>query len=159
MYSFADDASDNPTFYADLLNPQSLNKYQYAYNNPLRYDDPDGHCPECIEEFVEEVSQTPAGQTVINAAGAAATVTIVAAGGVIQKGWDWLTTPHPGFKMETQCSMGLDCSNARIGLSLIGYFDSWSILTAQNRDLRVRVQVECISLFRAAHDRQNPSRS
>jgi len=31
---------------------------------------------------------------------------------VIQKGWDWLTTPHPGFKMETQCSMGLDCSGA-----------------------------------------------
>ena len=98
MYSFADHASDNPTFYADLLNPQSLNKYQYAHNNPLRYDDPDGHCPECIEEFVEEVSQTPAGQTVINGAGAAATVTIVAAGGVIQKGWD--LSPHASISSE-----------------------------------------------------------
>jgi len=29
--------------YADILNPQSLNKYQYAYNNPLRYNDPTGH--------------------------------------------------------------------------------------------------------------------
>jgi RHS repeat-associated protein len=29
--------------YADLANPQSLNKYQYAYENPLRYVDPDGH--------------------------------------------------------------------------------------------------------------------
>src|SRR5438067_6027092 len=49
LYSFADDASDNPTFYADLRNPQSLNKYQYSYNNPLRYVDPNGHdpCPEC----------------------------------------------------------------------------------------------------------------
>ena len=43
LYDFADDASDNPLFYASLIEPQSLNKYQYAYNNPLRYTDPDGH--------------------------------------------------------------------------------------------------------------------
>jgi RHS repeat-associated protein len=29
--------------YADIFNPQSLNKYQFTYNNPLRYVDPDGH--------------------------------------------------------------------------------------------------------------------
>ena len=39
------DASANPTFYADLHQPQSLNKYQYSYNNPLRYVDSDGHDP------------------------------------------------------------------------------------------------------------------
>jgi hypothetical protein len=38
-----DDASANPTFYADLRNPQLLNKYHYSYNNPLKYVDPDGH--------------------------------------------------------------------------------------------------------------------
>jgi len=46
LYYFADDASENPTFYADLRKPQSLNKYQYSYNNPLRWVDPDGHDPE-----------------------------------------------------------------------------------------------------------------
>jgi len=43
LYDFADVASDNPTFYADLTDPQSLNKYQYCYNNPLTTVDPDGH--------------------------------------------------------------------------------------------------------------------
>ena len=46
LYDFAETASDNPIFYADLSNPQSLNKYQYSYNNPLRYVDPDGHDPD-----------------------------------------------------------------------------------------------------------------
>ena len=32
--------------YADVTNPQSLNKYQYSYNNPLRYVDPDGQSPQ-----------------------------------------------------------------------------------------------------------------
>ena len=26
-------------------NPQSLNRYSYVYNNPMRYTDPTGHCP------------------------------------------------------------------------------------------------------------------
>jgi RHS repeat-associated protein len=43
LFEFADQASVNPTFYADLHEPQSLNKYQYCYNNPLCYIDPDGH--------------------------------------------------------------------------------------------------------------------
>ncbi|MEN3327068.1 MAG: hypothetical protein V7638_1875, partial [Acidobacteriota bacterium] len=43
VFSFASQASSNPTFYSDLTNPQSLNKYQYSYNSPLKYVDPDGH--------------------------------------------------------------------------------------------------------------------
>jgi RHS repeat-associated protein len=43
LFDFVDLATDNPTFYADLAEPQSLNKYQYWYNNPLHYVDADGH--------------------------------------------------------------------------------------------------------------------
>ena len=46
LYTFTEAASGNPTFYADLTNPQSLNKYQYTNNNPVNMVDPDGHCPE-----------------------------------------------------------------------------------------------------------------
>ena len=28
--------------------PQSLNRYSYVYNNPLKYTDPNGHCPLCV---------------------------------------------------------------------------------------------------------------
>ncbi|RMD59661.1 RHS repeat-associated core domain-containing protein, partial [Candidatus Parcubacteria bacterium] len=31
----------------DYHNPQSLNRYSYVYNNPLRYTDPTGHCSLC----------------------------------------------------------------------------------------------------------------
>jgi RHS repeat-associated protein len=46
LYDFAESASANPFFYGDLTNPQSLNKYQYSYNNPLRYVDLDEHDPD-----------------------------------------------------------------------------------------------------------------
>ncbi len=41
-----------PLPYADVFKPQSLNKYTYVYNNPLRYTDPNGHCAEdaCLVE-------------------------------------------------------------------------------------------------------------
>ena len=41
-----------PLPYADLTDPQTLNKYAYVRNNPLRYTDPNGHCLEdaCIIE-------------------------------------------------------------------------------------------------------------
>jgi RHS repeat-associated protein len=42
----------DPVPYASLGNPQSLNLYGYAYNNPLLAPDPDGHCPSntiCVE--------------------------------------------------------------------------------------------------------------
>jgi RHS repeat-associated protein len=34
-----------PLPYADITNPQSLNKYSYCYNSPLAFVDPDGHNP------------------------------------------------------------------------------------------------------------------
>jgi RHS repeat-associated protein len=40
---FGDVDPHDPLFYADTAEPQSLNKYHYCLNNPLRYVDPDGH--------------------------------------------------------------------------------------------------------------------
>jgi RHS repeat-associated protein len=41
-----------PIPYADIGDPQTLNKYVYVRNNPLRYVDPNGHCfwDACIGE-------------------------------------------------------------------------------------------------------------
>jgi RHS repeat-associated protein len=39
----ADITPPGPLPYADIGNPQTLNKYAYVINNPLRYTDPDGH--------------------------------------------------------------------------------------------------------------------
>jgi RHS repeat-associated protein len=43
-FSAPDPAPPGPLPYADVSNPQSLNKYTYTFNNPLKYVDPDGHC-------------------------------------------------------------------------------------------------------------------
>jgi YD repeat-containing protein len=59
LYDFVDSAAENPTFYADLTNPQSLNKYQYVYGNPLHYIDPDGHDPCCDEGTNNGVPPAP----------------------------------------------------------------------------------------------------
>ncbi len=42
-----------PMPYADITDPQTLNKYAYVRNNPLRYVDPDGH--QVAEEAEQEV--------------------------------------------------------------------------------------------------------
>ncbi len=65
MFDFAEHASTNPTFYADIVDPQTLNKYQYALNNPLRYIDPDGHQEKqsLTQRLKEGASQTILGAT------------------------------------------------------------------------------------------------
>lgn len=36
------------TLIPDEGRPQTLNRYAYVYNNPVRYTDPSGHCPFCL---------------------------------------------------------------------------------------------------------------
>jgi len=67
LYYFVDDASANPTFYADLRNPQSLNKYQYTYNNPVNLTDDDGHCPACVVVVVVVTIEILAAPDTVNA--------------------------------------------------------------------------------------------
>ena len=54
-FSANDPLPPGPLPYADIYDPQSLNKYAYALNSPVMYVDPDGHEPCCTA--VEEVSQ------------------------------------------------------------------------------------------------------
>jgi len=39
------------TIVPEPANPQSLNRYSYVYNNPLRYSDPYGYCPVNLGPF------------------------------------------------------------------------------------------------------------
>jgi len=50
--------SPGPLPYADISDPQTLNKYIYVRNNPLRYTDPNGHCfwDLCVAETVLTVA-------------------------------------------------------------------------------------------------------
>lgn len=44
---------EGPLPYANIADPQTLNKYVYVRNNPLRYTDPDGHCVEVVSCTLE----------------------------------------------------------------------------------------------------------
>jgi RHS repeat-associated protein len=55
---FEDVLPGNPTFYAELEDPQSLNKYHYCLNNPLRYIDPDGHQGTTTDRLKQAVVDT-----------------------------------------------------------------------------------------------------
>jgi RHS repeat-associated protein len=61
--------------WVELGNHELLTPYQFSYNNPIRYSDPDGKCP-CLLPVIAALLE---GGTTILAGTAAATVTVVAA--------------------------------------------------------------------------------
>lgn len=68
-YSGGQVGQPGPLPYADITDPQTLNKYAYVRNNPLRYTDPDGHCIEdlCIVEAIAVGAAVNAGiQAAVN---------------------------------------------------------------------------------------------
>ncbi len=70
-FSSNDPLPPGPLPCADITNPQSLNKYTYTYNNPVRYTDPTGHCPigDCLGERLEVYATELAAQYGLDAAG------------------------------------------------------------------------------------------
>jgi RHS repeat-associated protein len=78
-FSSNDPLPPGPLPYADITNPQSLNKYTYTYNNPLRYVDPNGHYVESawdatslmlgIHSYVSNVQQGNVGSAILDAVG------------------------------------------------------------------------------------------
>jgi RHS repeat-associated protein len=65
--------------YADIRNPQSLNKYHYSLNNPLRYVDPDGHQAEEVLAWGVEFLAAGAAAITIEGVAAGAAVVVVSA--------------------------------------------------------------------------------
>ncbi|MCI0538651.1 MAG: hypothetical protein L0Z50_25875 [Verrucomicrobiales bacterium] len=99
-FSANDPLPPGPLPYAIITNPQSLNKYSYTWNNPLRYTDPDGHSPcppACAPEIVIELTMRVvpyaevAGQRLASGGGALFGFTTRILGGAI----GFLATPQP----------------------------------------------------------------
>jgi RHS repeat-associated protein len=44
------------TVVPQLENPQAWNRYGYVFNNPLKYNDPSGHCPWCIGGLIGAIA-------------------------------------------------------------------------------------------------------
>ena len=105
-------AAHNPTFYAELAEPQSLNKYTYCLNNPYKFVDPDGH-QAVVADFLNQAGQEalragPYGQAVARglfAAGAAATIIANTDWGKVKK------DIKEGIASGGACQSFEDCSN------------------------------------------------
>ncbi|MCZ2078484.1 MAG: hypothetical protein LC130_26235 [Bryobacterales bacterium] len=72
-----------PLPYADITDPQTLNKYAYVRNNPLRYVDPDGHAIDTLLDIgfiaydVYKIATEGATKTNVAALGADAAATLI----------------------------------------------------------------------------------
>lgn len=111
----------------DLTNPQTLNRYTYALNNPVKYLDPDGHCPRppagmgpaiCLSLFIKP-PRIAAGDKVLHGDGRDFSSDSDPAA---SRGYVWIPTGDPtqaethmnqtGYIEYTQVYCAADCSSS-----------------------------------------------
>ncbi len=86
------------TYLGDITNPQSLNRYAYAENNPVNYVDPSGHVPKWLKKLGKKVKEH-AGEIISAVGGAAIAAGVIAAGGPAAAGvafWAGYTAASKG---------------------------------------------------------------
>jgi RHS repeat-associated protein len=121
---FAEVAPHNPTFYADIAEPQSLNKYAYCLNNPLKFVDPDGHqtrVSDYLKQGASYVGQV-AKDTAIGGAKEAANV-VIDASNTVNSVVDTLISPFTDFRFgQTERFEGSTPGekSAMLGVGIVG---------------------------------------
>jgi RHS repeat-associated protein len=119
------EAQADPLYYAIQANPQSINKYVYCYDNPLRFIDPDGHQGVAtfnarLIQLGDRLVKTPAGQRVTAEATAAAAVTYAIISGAAKRGVEWFGSGNTvGDSSCPGCT-----SSQRMGQSLMSNSNS-----------------------------------
>jgi hypothetical protein len=101
----------------DPLHPQSMNRYAYAYNNPLRYNDPTGHAGDCVGGYDAKTGTCAP----VPDSGLARFVWESATrevGGAVQRVKEWVSTPPDPNCVARQANQG---AMAGAAFGLIGF--------------------------------------
>lgn len=89
-----------PLPYADITNPQSLNKYAYVMNSPLRYTDPQGHCAGALAPICM-AGNTPIGQRITSIISSNAEKFAVGAFAILSGAMGAIAEAHNNYSVGT----------------------------------------------------------
>lgn len=85
-------------------NPQNLNRYAYALNNPVKYTDPTGHCIGILAGLDTLACIVVIGGGAILVAGTLIAVSSSPRSGIRWSDYDWTDWSIPGFTAETNAN-------------------------------------------------------